>query len=217
MAQILIDILTDRGYSTSHGTMVQHVPVSMDFTTGEPCAWGVCRASPSRSKAHASRQPCRCSRIWSAWPGCNLLLQQQQQQRLYPQQQKIVMRMKHEVLDRWMDGPSSMPLPDAHTWSRKVGTRLATCISVRADACPRVTPAADACPGVTPAAALRPSWLPRQAQRMWSFDSRRGDRSRVLPVQATGLIGGSTRGGPNSVSTREVQTEVSVTLQDSQL
>ncbi|MEW5309977.1 MAG: hypothetical protein WDW38_001815 [Sanguina aurantia] len=34
MAQILIDILTDRGYSTSHGTMVQHVPVSMDFTTG---------------------------------------------------------------------------------------------------------------------------------------------------------------------------------------
>ncbi|MEW5303485.1 MAG: hypothetical protein WDW36_006171 [Sanguina aurantia] len=53
---------------------------------------------------------------------------------------------------------------------------------------------ADACPGVTPAAALRPSWLPRQAQRMWSFDSRRGDRSRVLPVQATGLIGGSTRG-----------------------
>lgn len=35
MAQILIDILTDRGYSTSHGTMVQHVPVSMDFTTGE--------------------------------------------------------------------------------------------------------------------------------------------------------------------------------------
>lgn len=34
-AQMLIDILTDRGFSASHSTETQHVPVSVDLTTGQ--------------------------------------------------------------------------------------------------------------------------------------------------------------------------------------
>lgn len=33
-AQMLIDILTDRGFSASHSTEVAHVPVSVDLSTG---------------------------------------------------------------------------------------------------------------------------------------------------------------------------------------
>lgn len=34
-AQMLIDVLTDRGYSVSHTTEISHVPVQVDMQTGE--------------------------------------------------------------------------------------------------------------------------------------------------------------------------------------
>ncbi|PNH12319.1 hypothetical protein TSOC_000813 [Tetrabaena socialis] len=41
-AQMLIDVLTDRGYNVSHSTDVTHVPTQIDLQTGERAAAGPC-------------------------------------------------------------------------------------------------------------------------------------------------------------------------------
>lgn len=80
--QMVIDVLTDRGYHVSHSTEVSHVPMQIDLQTGETgagCFWACLAAHPQGSGIWQRRLKCLAasiqsgSRLWRravVWPAC---------------------------------------------------------------------------------------------------------------------------------------------------